>query len=494
MKKYESIPKRLEEDYQSIKDDTSLDYEEKYRRVEVPIIQPEPVKSTQGTYRTPRTTRTPNLDDVVQKKKRKGTPIEQENVAAIKDNILEEDVEKIVEGEDKESYGSEFDDTIFLDEEDSSNRKKPGKIRTEKMQIPISPASRSSRKDLSLDKAIAQELTVSVSPTPTTSSQRRSKSISKRYLHILRALHRICRRQEKVDEVLHDIVPKIASNATNDLTDDNLPQIVANVVKKEREASQAAIQALILQEFAVHAPKIIEELFRIHLKNTGDEALPEGEKNAKRKKTSKGSKSARGSSSNQRVRESKTSTSESQQQQEWDANTKEKRYVLSLHKIHAISFPKEYLEEKLIRLVKKEFQTFSEEARLSIQHWTYSWHKRMYKINHMKAKDNLEELFYDHRIVKVVKGTTKQQHGLDYMDQSIVMRENDIPHSYSEADFKYLNKNEFLKKASLLGSLDVMIMKAYEREIKKRLSHREQMRRWESFVNERRILQTMRRQ
>ncbi|GJS01482.1 hypothetical protein Tco_0317990 [Tanacetum coccineum] len=170
------------------------------------------------------------------------------------------------------------------------------------------------------------------------------------------------------------------------------------------------------------------------------------------------------------------------------------------------------------------------------------------------------------------------------MDQIIVMRENDKPDSFSEADFKYLNKNDiedmyylylnkklgiesyqikinltsptlifhgieecdpfyivdeptigliylnsknkkrfmdleellmfcdatlekvlnevklkifetkFLKKAPLLRSLDLMIMKAYKREIKKRLTHHEQMRRWESFVNGRPILQTMRRQ
>ncbi|GKE22044.1 hypothetical protein Tco_1433556, partial [Tanacetum coccineum] len=89
----ESIPKRLEEDYYTIKYDTPLvnvyttgevivrgmlipndlltdairdtqaykDYEAKYRGVEVPMIQPEPDESTQGTHRTPRATRTPNL-------------------------------------------------------------------------------------------------------------------------------------------------------------------------------------------------------------------------------------------------------------------------------------------------------------------------------------------------------------------------------------------------------------------------------------------------
>ncbi|GJY59583.1 hypothetical protein Tco_0459475 [Tanacetum coccineum] len=44
--------------------------------------------------------------------------------------------------------------------------------------------------------------------------------------------------KEKVDEVLHEIIPKIASNATNDLIDENLPRIVANAVKKERESSK----------------------------------------------------------------------------------------------------------------------------------------------------------------------------------------------------------------------------------------------------------------
>ncbi|GJT59033.1 hypothetical protein Tco_1002566 [Tanacetum coccineum] len=46
------------------------------------------------------------------------------------------------------------------------------------------------------------------------------------------------------------------------------------------------------------------------------------------------------------------------------------------------------------------------------------------------------------RIVEVVRVTTEQQHMLDYMEQIIMMRENDKPDSFSEADFKYLNKND----------------------------------------------------
>ncbi|GKA21450.1 hypothetical protein Tco_0701439, partial [Tanacetum coccineum] len=50
---------------------------------------------------------------------------EQENMAAVKEKILEEDVEKIVEGEDEESYAREFADSVFLDEEDSGTRLEP---------------------------------------------------------------------------------------------------------------------------------------------------------------------------------------------------------------------------------------------------------------------------------------------------------------------------------------------------------------------------------
>ncbi|GJS75329.1 hypothetical protein Tco_1368547 [Tanacetum coccineum] len=64
----------------------------------------------------------------------------------------------------------------------------------------------------------------------------------------------------------------------------------------------------------------------------------------------------------------------------------------------------------------------------------------MHKINNRRVRDNPKEYFSDHRIVEVVRVTTEQQHGLDYIEQ-IIVRENDKPDSFSKADFKYLNKN-----------------------------------------------------
>ncbi|GJR46449.1 hypothetical protein Tco_1314552 [Tanacetum coccineum] len=52
-------------------------------------------------------------------------------------------------------------------------------------------------------------------------------------------------------------------------------------------------------------------------------------------------------------------------------------------------------------------------------------------------------------------------------------------------------QSEPWKKPPLLGEIDRDIKRAFEREITKRLKHREQMRTWESFVNERPILPTM---
>ncbi|GJT38449.1 hypothetical protein Tco_0938314 [Tanacetum coccineum] len=55
---------------------------------------------------------------------------------------------------------------------------------------------------------------------------------------------------------------------------------------------------------------------RDHDDHQGDDALPEGEKSVKRSKTSKNSKTVRGSSSKQPAKETNTSASEQQQQQD----------------------------------------------------------------------------------------------------------------------------------------------------------------------------------
>ncbi|GJS56848.1 hypothetical protein Tco_0651632 [Tanacetum coccineum] len=208
MEKYPSIPRRLDEYYHSIKDDNLLvsvysvgnvlfqgkripnailtaeiyatddykEYETVFVGVDVPMNQPQPVVSTQGTHRnTPRAHRTPTLAAASpQGKKRKQRAREtssprkplkvtirqkkqskpsiphpgddrerdevaeatilsltlhktalaaeaQENIAKVQEKLDEEEIERMVEdGEDKKSYASEFADSILNDDVDDS--------------------------------------------------------------------------------------------------------------------------------------------------------------------------------------------------------------------------------------------------------------------------------------------------------------------------------------------------------------------------------------
>ncbi|GJW54053.1 hypothetical protein Tco_0098138 [Tanacetum coccineum] len=87
-------------------------------------------------------------------------------------------------------------------------------------------------------------------------------------------------------------------------------------------------------------------------------------------------------------------------------NTETNKYVLSLHKIHATPFPENDLKEQLTRWVQKGFKTFNKEARLSIQHWKQTWHKIVYINKHKKERDDNKAYIF------------------------------------SEADFKYMNKDD----------------------------------------------------
>ncbi|GKD11274.1 hypothetical protein Tco_1190959 [Tanacetum coccineum] len=215
MKKFLNIPQRIDEDYHSIKDDIPLvsvyttgnvlvrgmlildefltkeihatndfkEYETVFVGVDVLRNQPQPVVSTQGTYKsTPRTHMTPIVSTAspqgkkrkqtagesssprkshkitIKKKKQSTIPIQplgddrerdevdeatilsltlhktalaseaQENIAKVQEKLDEEEIEKIVEGEgDAESYASEFADSMINDDVDDSGTKiEPG--------------------------------------------------------------------------------------------------------------------------------------------------------------------------------------------------------------------------------------------------------------------------------------------------------------------------------------------------------------------------------
>nr|GEV12544.1 hypothetical protein [Tanacetum cinerariifolium] len=278
IEKFDSIPKRLKEDYYSIKDDVLLvsvyttrnvtvkgimilnqfltnyicatpeykDYEKVFLRVDVLMIQPLLVESTQGTNKTPNAI----VDNVGQKKKKKQVIGETSSSRkSLKEKLMEEEIEKMVDDADEEYYASEFVDSVFLnEEEDAGSRLEPisrkenlkngddddndvheknddmkdddnddddndyhtdhtlvktqvtcsSETRKKKMQTQIPSPHKSFRTELSLDNTLSHKLTTTVLPTPDTASQGLSKPTSINTKVILGSIVRMSRQRGKI--------------------------------------------------------------------------------------------------------------------------------------------------------------------------------------------------------------------------------------------------------------------------------------------------------
>ncbi|GKB97982.1 hypothetical protein Tco_0984119 [Tanacetum coccineum] len=227
---------------------------------------------------------------------------EQEKVAKVREKLVEEEIEKMVEGkEDEESYDSTSANSMLNDDVDDSGTKieprshkknqevvndddnvnviekkddekndedvekmddvaKDGnngttssmETRNEQMQTPIPTPTRSPRKDLSSDKTFSEELTAHVSSKTATTSKHKSK-------------------KGNIREVLdhcNNVVPEMPFTKTNEMIKEEMPHLVNLTVLKDREVDPINVPELISKEFANHGPKMIEELFRKHMQNT----------------------------------------------------------------------------------------------------------------------------------------------------------------------------------------------------------------------------------
>ncbi|GJX69434.1 hypothetical protein Tco_0305161 [Tanacetum coccineum] len=434
----------------------------------------------------------------------------QQNVALVENMILEKDIEKILEG-DNDSDGGEFADTMILSDEDSDDRIEPvSQKEIAKENVDDDENNDYDKHDnakIDEDKDDDDDHTdlALVRTQRTGSVDIRTDKMQKPILiscSISTHFYYFQNIMKKVDKSLREIVHKLATSTTNDLMKDNLLRLVTNVVKKEivhptSSTSTASIpdlqQQLYLKmksdlqsQVADHdlwnalkakfenSSAVIDScrfdafLKRDHDDHPGDDAPQEGDKSTKRHKTSKISKSARGSSSKQPAKESNTSASEQPHQQDFDAwveilvidedernpndhprylynkdlfflknkNTEKKRYVFSLHKVHATLFPNDNLEKKI-------FGGYVESLKLSMKMHGYQFNigkihvtKRLYKIKQRKERVDPEEVFSDHKITKVVRVTSDKKYGLDFMEEIIVKRDNNKPTSFSELDIE----------------------------------------------------------
>ncbi|GJY77373.1 hypothetical protein Tco_0482489 [Tanacetum coccineum] len=344
----------------------------------------------------------------------------------VEEKLLEEDVEKIVEGvEDLD--GNDFVDTLLLSDEDSGDRLEPGSHKDKPKEIndddddkkkddkkedadTHSLTPRSPRTDLSSEKAIDQELMVFVSPKPATLSQDQTKPTSSTRTNLL---------------------GKLTVSTTNDLIRDALPRMVNDVVTQDRESSQVVNTILNVHHIksdstATTTSDLQQQLYlkmksdlqaqRDHDENQGNDAPLKGEKSAKMQNTSKNLKSV------------------------YDP-------VIDEDKVIPVDETPELIEE--FQNVDKRVPTIFYHERmeavlrdmLSNQDLRRPNPNALVFYGPQRNPNEPPRYLYNKDLFFLKYGNTEEKR-LDYMERIVVMRENDKPYRFSEADFKYLNKND----------------------------------------------------
>ncbi|GJS15756.1 hypothetical protein Tco_0410228 [Tanacetum coccineum] len=215
---------------------------QEYKEYEKVFVRKKKRKQVAGKTNSP----SKSLKVIIKQNKPSTTPIpppsddKERDETKVQEKLMEKDIEKMVDGEDEESYASGFADSVFPnEEEDSSTRLEPGVHRENPKTVDDDDDVMCKRQGFMI------------------------KQMEKKYV----TNREFWNVHERVDKVLHEVIPQIASRATDDLIERNLKRVVANTVIQERDALQAEVPALISKEFANHAPQIMEELFKIHMKN-----------------------------------------------------------------------------------------------------------------------------------------------------------------------------------------------------------------------------------
>ncbi|GKB54076.1 hypothetical protein Tco_0904829 [Tanacetum coccineum] len=207
-----------------------------------------------------------------------------------------------------------------------------------------------------------------------------------------------------------------------------------------------------------------------------------------------------------------------------------KKIVLSLHKFPAIIFNDDDIKERTSRSVNKCVKKFNPYARYGVEYWKNPLTKIFY-IRKQKEPGKPKEVIYSNsKIIQVIKTYWELVHEYKFITEIVARRANKCIVSITEPDYKNLIKNDiedmyllimngnvpdyaetgllwslsvFIRSSSLEGlrsfnndvkygyiqrdltNDEVEYLKLLEEEIEVRLKYRNQMRRWEMYVNER---------
>nr|GEV24654.1 integrase, catalytic region, zinc finger, CCHC-type, peptidase aspartic, catalytic [Tanacetum cinerariifolium] len=251
-----------------------------------------------------------------------------------------------------------------------------------------------------------------------------------------------------------------------------MEKMIAKAILQERGNIQAQISSQIQQA----------------IDNPHDDAHPEGEKSAKRQKTTEYETYVSGESSSRHdnKQEQGPSTSGNQEQADdydfWtdfyasdddeiptkqvsqdimkevslnvdEAKLKKiademlrqrwpEKIVLSLHKFPIVVFNDDDIEKRTSRWVNKSVKKFNPYARYGVEHWKNP-HAKIFFIRKQKEPGKPKEVIYSNlKIIQVIKTHWELGHEHKFITEIIARRANDCIMSITEPNFKNLNKND----------------------------------------------------
>ncbi|GJU86605.1 hypothetical protein Tco_1294151 [Tanacetum coccineum] len=158
-----------------------------------------------------------------------------------------------------------------------------------------------------------------------------------------------------------------------------------------------------------------------------------------------------------------------------NGNSEERKYVPSLHKIHAFLFLENDLEELNTRWVKKTIKRFNMYARYVVDHWKSPCAQQAHIRRQLKQRDDPEEVYSEKKIID--ERVHDYQLGLESHQQKVNLTAPTLT-------FPGIEEKKLLTITS-----DHVVGLIYEnnkkekRYIQERLKHHDQMRRWESYAN-----------
>ncbi|GJS50312.1 hypothetical protein Tco_0600433 [Tanacetum coccineum] len=220
------------------------------------------------------------------------------------------------------------------------------------------------------------------------------------------------------------------------------------------------------------------------------------------------------------------------------------KIVMSLHKFPTVIFSDDDIEERTSRWVDKCVKKFNPYARYNVERWKNP-HAKIFYIKKQKDPGKPKEVVYSNsKIVQIIKTYWELGHGHKFTTEIVARRENGSIVSIIESYYKNLNKNDIedmyllivnyklgvesyqqkkntkkekrlmrhqevykLCDATLkrvleglksynndvkhwyatqsLSTKDVEYLQLFEEEIEEWLKHRDQMNRWEIYMNKR---------